>query len=103
MLETVALCTVMFDLSGVWISFLPSQMQFEVHQEIGLEPWSDEVLFGMTDALDAAAAGDGMAAWQALHAAEQIYQDMSADEIVAQVLRCAEQYPFEAGAPAGSK
>ncbi|WP_157058883.1 hypothetical protein [Loktanella sp. 5RATIMAR09] len=94
MLETVALCTVLFDFSGLWISFLPPQMQDEVHAEIGFDPWDEEVIDAMSTALAAAASSDGRAGWLALHNAEKTYDRMSADEIVKQTISCGKRYSF---------
>ena len=97
MLETVALCTVLFDLSGIWISYLPFPMQDQVYAQIGLDPWSEDVQIAMTDALGVAADGDGARAWVALHAAERAYFALSPDQVVSEVLACAEAFPFTGG------
>lgn len=96
MLETVALCTVLFDFSGLWISFLPQPMQNDVHAEIGFDPWEEEVVDTMSIALASAASGDGRATWLALHNAEKVYDRMSADEIVKQTIACGKRYSFAA-------
>ena len=92
MLETVALCTVLFDYSGIWISYLPGEMKTEVEENIGFDPWSGEVQSAMTKALGTVAESDAMAAWQALHSAEKLYDEMDAAQIVAETLACAERY-----------
>jgi hypothetical protein len=94
MLETVALCTVLFDFSGLWLSFLPPPMQDDVHAEIGFDPWDEEVIEAMSTALAAAASGDGRASWLALHNAEKAYDRMSPDEIVKQTISCGKRYSF---------
>ncbi|SMO97681.1 hypothetical protein SAMN06265173_13810 [Thalassovita litoralis] len=94
MLETVALCVVLFDFSGLWISYLPDTMKSEVEQEIGFDPWGTAISDGMKTTLGIAAEGDSMSAWKALHAAEKTYDQLTEQEIVTETLACANRYAF---------
>ena len=94
MLETVALCTVLFDHTGLWNSYLPQPMQEQIHEELAVEPWAEAVQEGMSTALGTASESNAELALKALFAAEDIYHQMSPDEVFAETMNCAKRYSF---------
>jgi hypothetical protein len=90
MLESVALCVVLFDWEAVRLSYLPEKLQEEWTSELGLDV-EDVDLSGP---LGVAADGDARAALSAVHNAEIQMFKMSGDETRSEVLSCARRYGF---------
>lgn len=81
-------------MTGLHTSFLPESMQSEIHGEIGLDPWDENVSNSMTTALGAAAKSDGTSALLALLKAETTYRAMTPDQVLAAVMQCGKEYRF---------
>ncbi len=92
MLETVALCTLLFDLHGLRLSFLPDRMISEAHQELGFDPWSEEAYAAMNDAFAAEQGASTEKALLALLQAEKEVAQMSPRQTLDEVNRCADIY-----------
>ncbi|MEM0976630.1 MAG: hypothetical protein AAGJ34_03750 [Pseudomonadota bacterium] len=92
MLPTIALCTILFDLNGLWISYLPVEMQDAYIEEHGLDIWSEDVANKMAESMGSASGGDRVAALTALLEAERKYFTLTPEEVLAETKNCAEGF-----------
>ncbi|MEO1562445.1 MAG: hypothetical protein AAFR98_03335 [Pseudomonadota bacterium] len=92
MLPTIALCTVIFDLNGLWISYLPADMQDAYIEENGIDIWSEDVANKMAESMGSASGGDRVAALTALLEAERKYFSMTPEEVLTETKKCAAGY-----------
>lgn len=94
MLEAVAMCVVLFDFHGIWISYLPEKMQNELHEEIGFDPWGDAIQDELRTALGSASESDSQAALAAMLAAQRRYHRMTVEDVTTGIQDCAQRFAY---------